>query len=131
MANSLHRPVCRPDVNSHRRDNVITRKQYMNREFTHQEYYGQFSSPNVVASVAAYIGPKNLLASTDEHLNDIPLRIWDNGPWFGMQRSISDMNKSTHCEADRRGNQIITSLSDKVCALKAAARKWIEENKDG
>lgn len=107
---------------------MITRKQYMNREFTFREYYGQFSSPNVVAAVAAYIGPEKLLASTDEHLNDIPLRIWDASPWFGMQKAISDMNKSTYCYADRKSRAIITSLSDKVCAVKVAAHKWIEEN---
>ena len=103
---------------------MITRKQYMDREFTFREYYGQFSSEHVVAAVASYIGVERLLASTDEHLNDIPLRIWDNAPWFGMQRQVAEANKSTHVSTDG----LFTSLSDKGCCLKVAALKFIEEN---
>ena len=100
---------------------MITRKQYMNKDFTHAEYYGQFSSENVVAAVANYIGTDKLLNSTDEHLNDIPLKIWDYAPWFGMQRDIATANSSTY-----KDGALCTSPSDKVCAVKAAARKWIE-----
>jgi len=96
----------------------------MDREFTHDEYYGQFSSPNVVAAVANYIGKDRLLRSADEHLNDIPLNIWDNAPWFGMQRQVAEANRSTHVKTDG----LFTSLSDKVCTLKAAAKKFIKEN---
>lgn len=103
---------------------MITRKQYMNKEFSFSEYYGQFSSPNVVTAVANYIGVKRLLASIDEHLNDIPLSLWDRAPWFGMQRMVAKANRSTHANTDG----MFTSLSDKVCCLKEAARKFIKEN---
>ena len=105
---------------------MITRKQYMNKEFTFAEYYGQFSSEHVMAAVANYIGPERLLKSTDEHLNDIPLSIWDASPWFGMQRAVAEANQSTQAP----GSALATSLSDKGCAVKAAARKWIEAQKD-
>lgn len=109
---------------------MITRKQYMNKEATFKEYYGQFSSPSVVACVVSYIGVDRLLASTDEHLNDIPMHLWDNAPWFGMQRAIGEANLSTHCKKDRDSGKLFTSLSDKVCCLKVAAHKWIEENRN-
>ena len=104
---------------------MITRKQYLNKEFSFREYYGQFSTPDTVARVANYIGVEKLLASTDEHLNDIPMHIWDSAPWFGMQRSIAEANVSCHPSDDR----LFTSLSDKVCAVKCAAHKFIEENR--
>lgn len=103
---------------------MITRKEYMDGEFTFREYYGQFSSPNVVAAVARYIGTERLLASTDEYLNDIPMKIWDAAPWFGMQLMVAEANVSTHSI----GSGLCTSNSDKVCTLKVAARKFIEEN---
>ena len=105
---------------------MITRRQYMDREFTFQEYYGQFSSVHVVAAVVAHIGPERLLKSTDEHLNDIPLSLWDRAPWFGMANKVAEANQSTQA----KGSALAVSLSDKGCALKAAARKWIEENSE-
>ncbi len=104
---------------------MITRKQYMNNEHSFREYYEQFSSPDVCAAVANHIGPKKLLASTDEHLNDIPLIEWENAPWFGMSNQVAIANQSTYSQADIGKNILVVSLSDKVCAVKAAARKWI------
>ena len=95
---------------------MITRKQYMNKEFTFREYYGQFSSEHVVTAVANYIGADLLMRSEDKHLNDIPLSIWDNAPWFGMSQMVAKANWSGG-----------VSLSDKVCAVKVAAHKYIEE----
>ena len=103
---------------------MITRKQYMNKEFTFREYYGQFVTPAIVASVASYIGKDKLLASKDLHLNDIPMRLWDNAPWFGMSRAVAEANKSTH--ADK--SILAVSNCDKVCVLKEAARQFIEGN---
>jgi hypothetical protein len=53
----------------------------MSKACSHREYYGQFVTDTVKARVMQGIGRDRLLASTDEHLNDIPLRMWDNlGP---------------------------------------------------
>lgn len=55
---------------------MITRKQYMNKEATHQEYYGQFGQ-YLVDDVCRHIGKYRILASDDKYFNDIPLRHWD------------------------------------------------------
>ena len=54
-----------------------SRKQYMNKECSHRDYYGQFVTPSTVAIVVSVIGKENILNSTDPDFNDIPLRRWD------------------------------------------------------
>jgi hypothetical protein len=61
---------------------MITRKEYMNGDCTHSEYYAQFVNESVKDTVVKYIGLDVLRASTDEHLNDIPLQSWDNLPLY-------------------------------------------------
>lgn len=84
---------------------MYTRKQYMNKECTHREFYGQHMTLPIINMVVRAIGKDRLLRSTDEHLNDIPLKEWDNlHPLLGG------------------------SLSDSVCFAKEAARQWLELN---
>jgi hypothetical protein len=68
------------------------------------------------------IGVETLLASTDPHLNDIPLHRWDvmTGSLFrqsGMRAQMRDVGE-------------IRSLSTGVCILKEAARQSIEQEKE-
>lgn len=105
---------------------MITRKQYLNKEFSFKEYYGQFSSPNVVEAIANAIGKEKLLASTDEHLNDIPMRLWDSLPWYGMRHDVAIANQSCYSQEARDKNVLAVSSSDHTCAVKCAAHKWIE-----
>ena len=99
---------------------MITRQQYINNEVSHREYYGQFVTPGLKVTVIVQIGREALLASVDEHFNDIPLRVWDSvaervvGGYIG--RMISKAN----------GNGGV-SLSEGVCAAKEAALQIVEE----
>lgn len=57
---------------------MYTRKQYINGECSHHEYYSQFVTDAVLERIKTSIGVETILESKDEHLNDIPLRRWDN-----------------------------------------------------
>ena len=63
---------------------MYTRKQYMTDHkslgrLAYEKYYNQFIEleAGYVDRVVRTIGKAKLLASTDEHLNDIPLKYWD------------------------------------------------------
>ncbi len=97
---------------------MITRKAYMAKEATHREFYAQFVTPEIVRQVASFIGGQALMASTDEHLNDIRLANWD-----AMHQFLPSYYMAAMKEADpSMGN----SLSNTVCIAKEAARQWIE-----
>jgi hypothetical protein len=95
---------------------MVTRQDYMSGKATHEEYYSQFVTPEIKGIVLHTVGLKTLLKSTDEHLNDIPIKIWDN-MYFPF--NMAEMNKV--------GDYL--TLAGKVCILKEAARQLIEENK--
>lgn len=54
-----------------------TRQAYLDGKCSHREYYGQFVNASVLAIVASHVGKDAILKSSDEHLNDIPLKRWD------------------------------------------------------
>lgn len=90
---------------------MFTRKDYMARKCSHHDYYLQFGS----SATRVYVGHAmhKIRASTDEHLNDIPLKFWDNAP----------VNTRLLSEANASGGY---SLSDVVCTAKAVARDMLE-----
>ena len=90
-----------------------TRAQYMNKECTHQEYYGQFGEI-LIEVVSNCIGVERIQASTDPHFNDIPLIAWDR--LHGVVGAICGRRLG---EVNGTGGY---SLSDTVCAAKAAAQ---------
>ena len=94
----------------------FTRKQYMNHECTHREYYGQYVEPWVKSQVLLRIPLEKLRASKDEHLNDIPLRRWDAMPFNSF--SISQAMK---------GNGDYLTQAGIVCIAKEAARQIMED----
>jgi hypothetical protein len=99
-----------------------TRKQYMNKEVSHQDYYAQFVTETILDTVRSRIGTKRILKSTDPHFNDIPLQLWDNlAPAIRMTcgKSLSVSNASTCSREVKLGG---VSLSDCVCVAKAAAK---------
>lgn len=53
----------------------------------HRQYFGQFVNENVKRAVLHAIGKEALLASTDEHLNDIPMKHWDRLSGFAFRGS--------------------------------------------
>ena len=92
---------------------MFTRKQYMDRECSHRQYYAQLVTPSTLAAVRSTFGAERLLASTDEHLNDIPRERWDAlalRPIFGDFRKLGDF----------------PTLAGQVCALKEAAQQLID-----
>lgn len=95
---------------------MYTRDDYMNKKCTHREYYGQFVTEHIKNTVVRLIGMKKLMASKDEHLNDIPLTLWDNLPFHLSPELLK-----------RTGDQ--RTLCVHVCVMKEAARQIIEENK--
>lgn len=92
---------------------MFTRKQYMNKECSHSEYYHQFGK-HLTGLVGNIIGVDRIKASTDEHFNDIPLAKWD-----GMMEPIRLSIGRLISDANGSGG---ISLSDCVCSAKAAAR---------
>ena len=90
-----------------------SRKQYLSGEVTHLEYYGQFAE-SIEQAVVNTIGRERILASTDPHMNDIPLQRWDS-----LQGIV--MNLAGRAIGEANGISFSASLSDCVCAAKAAA----------
>lgn len=99
----------------------LTRENYMNDKITHQEYY---------ENIARLLGIKfarddhfegyslKKCLDEDEHLNNIPLHLWDGMAAFFLQTKYpASIGKLDPC---------FGSLSDYVCALKAAARKFVK-----
>lgn len=89
----------------------FTRKDYMDRQCTHQEYFVQFVTPATRAAVVAQIGKerlRNVDLTKDPYLNRIPLVMWD--------RLVLPL--PTHMLKEAGEN---FSLSTKVCIAKAAA----------
>jgi hypothetical protein len=94
-----------------------TRRQYLDHEVSHDEYYGQFVTPQVEALL--HSKRDRIARSTDPHFNDISLRWWDQ-----ISDSLPGETCRAICAANESGG---LSLSDRVCVLKAAARKIREE----
>lgn len=99
----------------------FTRKQYLNKECSHNEYYGQFVSPGLVDMVSCMIGEGRIKRSSDPHFNDIPLRDWDS-----LNGLIREYCGRSIAEANGTGG---ISLSDTVSVAKAAARQIKEDLK--
>lgn len=104
---------------------MLTRKEHMAREYVddatamarHREYYSQFVTPKVKQLVLRRIGRKELLRSTDPHLNDIELDRWD--------RLVCQIDGAAVTLLHEAGDSL--SLGAGVCMLKEAARQIIEE----
>lgn len=79
----------------------------------HQKYYGQLVTEGIKRTVKKEFGMERLLASTDPHLNDIPLKRWDDLylPNIPSMKPLGDY----------------LTLAGKVCIAKEAARQLIEE----
>jgi hypothetical protein len=94
-----------------------TRKQYMNNECTHAEYYNQFVDDSVLLRVKRMVGQTRIVESKDESFNDIPLRIWDS---IGITSTTGDKMREA---------EDYPTLAGTVCINKAAARQIRDEYK--
>jgi len=90
---------------------MYTREQYLDKQVTHRQYFGQFVTPEIRSLVERYIGIERIKSSTDERLNDIPLQEWDMLT-HSLGNSYPDGN---NC------------LGSKVCILKEAAKQIKEK----
>ena len=80
----------------------------------HRRYFGQFVTDGTKYRVLSAIGLDRLKASTDPHLNDIPLKLWDQlTPQLPGSAGFS-----------KAGDYY--TLSNGVCLAKEAARQIIE-----
>ena len=100
---------------------MYTQQQYMNNECTHREYYAQFVTQRIRKIVADRIGKDAILASTDEHFNDIPLREWDAVIGFSDYRP--SINNTLGLAAHFRECGDCVSASGLTCVMKEAARQ--------
>jgi len=102
----------------------MTRKEYMESpggDKSHQKFYGQFVTHGIRDYVQRTIGLSTIMESTNEHFNDIPLKIWDS--MTGANFTISNlMNKI--------GEDYLT-LAGQVCTLKEAARQIRDKERCG
>lgn len=117
------------DFRAIRAKRFFTHKDTLEKLCTHRQYYAQFVTEGVKRYVASAIGTERLLASKDEHLNDIPLHLWDR-----LEPAIRGMCLSRmgdiegHTSKDQYGRRMIGwSLCDSGCIAKEAARQIIEE----
>lgn len=92
---------------------MITYKQYMDKEYTHEQYYAQFGE-YLIDFVKSTIGEQTILSSTDKHLNDIPYKLWVNHSG-GAQMIVGTMIMNTTGFSN-------VALADLVCAMKSAAK---------
>lgn len=96
---------------------MFTRKQYMNKECTHREYYGQFVTAGTIEYVRRGIGEKKIMESSDPvFFNDIRLYKWD--------RLVSQVPGSRKF---KEAGDVYT-LAGGVCLLKEAARQFRESS---
>lgn len=95
-----------------------------------RRYYGQFVTEETIVDVLRHIGGENLLASTDQHFNDIPMAHWDAMTGWSNRtqtysRSFLRFNRALVQEAN--GGHVWGS--DLLCIAKEAGRIWVERNR--
>ncbi len=104
----------------------------MDGKVSFRDYYGQFVSDEIKNEVLSFFGKKVLLSSTDEHLNDIPLRKWDaltgfrfNGSEMVSRPTVLPTGLGAKLKESNEG----LSASTLVCIYKEGARQVIEKLK--
>ena len=95
---------------------VITRKRYLSESGLFHAYFLQFGTALSRNAMCGAFSPEELLASTDEHLNDLALARWDD-----LARKCYPLFDH---DAIRAAGEIY-SLSTAVCTLKAQAKEQI------
>lgn len=101
---------------------MITRQQYMSGEFTHHDYYAQFITEGTKKYVLATFGMDKLLASNDEHLNDLCKH--SNGGRGNWLWDFAPINRDLLLKSG--GSYSYASIT---CVAKACAKNLIEESK--
>ena len=103
---------------------LFTRKDRMDGLCTHREFFAQFVTDEVREMVKSSIGEVRIKVSTDEHFNDIPMKMWDNLHDY-MGRLVKPLwIKIVYPDA----KAMSWSQSDNVCIAKEAARQIKERS---
>ena len=71
---------------------MFTRQDYINRQCSHERYYGQFVYPAIYHLVMNYFGAERLVNCRDQkNFNTIPLHTWDmlsSQVWYRVDRNL-------------------------------------------
>lgn len=86
------------------------RKQYLASEISHSEFYLWLADSIGIRIHDLPVKIERVKASTDPHLNDIPLQLWDRMDYLVRRLAVQHGMRSW-------------SLSDTVCVLKAFAKR--------
>jgi hypothetical protein len=100
-----------------------SRLDYLEGRATHREYYAQFVDNQVLNIVASMVGVRTICESTDEHLNDIHLAVWDHTA-MALTRACRAVSRSRF---EEMGD--IATQSGVVCVAKEAARQIRDDNR--
>lgn len=95
-----------------------TRKNLLEKNCKHSEYYSKFVNPEFIRYVVNFIGEKNLERSISPNFNDIDLKYWDK-----IQAPIGTNEKMKPL-----GDYL--TLSGSVCIAKEAARQFLSTKKE-
>ena len=105
------------------------RSQYLKKECSHSEYYGQFINELLIKTVVYHIGGNRIIDSSCPHFNDIPLNLWDR---LVFVPDRIDREKWKRLASDTYGkvdqSKFLWALSDQVCIAKECARLWKAES---
>lgn len=101
---------------------MYTRKMYMDKQCSHNQYYGQFVTNTLRQAVVKIIGKEKIEKSKDPHLNDIPLKLWHGLNNIVKSHCLGAVNKAEN------NSVCCLSLCDTVCIAKEAARQFKESN---
>jgi hypothetical protein len=101
------------------------RKQYMDGAITFHAYYGllvEALGENALRRIIpAPVEEVRAKLAEDEHLNNIRLPLWDRSD-YNVRQLVRGRLAEVEAITGSRG----WSLSDTVCTLKCAARRWVE-----
>lgn len=89
------------------------RQSYLDGEISHENYYLWLSDFLEIPGSLIPFRRKELLRSTDSHMNDLPLDKWDGQHFYVSRYAYNKIR--------------VWSLSETVCVLKAMARQMIKQ----
>ena len=109
---------------------MYSRKDYLNNVCTFEQYYGQFVNEAVKRKVLRHFS-KDVLKSSfekDEHLNNLPMRVWDGVGGFAFRGGDMIMRPTSIEPVDikliREAGEGVSAYT-MVCIYKEAARQIV------
>jgi len=105
-------------------DAIVPRAEYMACNISHHDYYMQ-AGRHLIADVERVIGRGRIVASTDPHFNDIPLKWWDG--FFHLLRGSSHPAALALSKREflRAARQIIAPRARLSRVHRRARHRWL------